>query len=38
MPWLDAMLDYLRGNAERFASAINHATSKIKVLPSDFLY
>jgi cystathionine beta-lyase len=37
-PWLDAMLDYVRTNREHFASAINKATTKVRVLPSDSLY
>ena len=37
-PWLDAMLDYVRANREHFANAINSATTRIRVLPSDSLY
>jgi cystathionine beta-lyase len=37
-PWLKAMLDYVRANREHFASAINNATTRIRVLPSDSLY
>lgn len=37
-PWLEDMLDYLRGNHARFRDAVNGATSKIKVLPADALY
>jgi cystathionine beta-lyase len=37
-PWLEAMLDYVRANREHFASAINKATTRIRVLPSDSLY
>lgn len=37
-PWLDAMLDYVRTNCEHFASAINTATTRIRVLASDSLY
>jgi cystathionine beta-lyase len=37
-PWLKAMLDYVRANREHFASAINNATTSIRVLPSDSLY
>jgi cystathionine beta-lyase len=37
-PWLEAMLDYVRANREHFASAINNATTRIRVLPSDSLY
>ncbi|RDU95866.1 pyridoxal phosphate-dependent aminotransferase [Trinickia dinghuensis] len=36
--WLEAMLVYLRENHTHFASAINSATTKIKVLPADSLY
>ncbi|WP_343039258.1 MalY/PatB family protein [Microvirga makkahensis] len=37
-PWLEAMLDYVRANREHFARAINDATTRIRVLPSDSLY
>ncbi len=37
-PWLEAMLDYVRANREHFARAINNATTRIRVLPSDSLY
>lgn len=37
-PWLEEMLAYLRGNHERFRTAIHAATSKVKVLPADSLY
>jgi cystathionine beta-lyase len=37
-PWLDAMLEYVRVNREHFAGAINDATTRIRVLPSDSLY
>src|SRR5262249_25426473 len=37
-PWLDAMLEYVRANREHFAKAINNATTRIRVLPSDSLY
>jgi cystathionine beta-lyase len=37
-PWLEAMLDYVRTNREHFACAINDATTRIRVLPSDSLY
>lgn len=37
-PWLDAMLTYVRANRERFAMAINSATIRLNVLPSDSLY
>jgi len=37
-PWLEELLDYLRGNHARFAEAVNGATSKVRVLPADALY
>ncbi|KAF7959300.1 hypothetical protein AWV80_36190 [Cupriavidus sp. UYMU48A] len=37
-PWLEEMLAYLRGNHERFRTAIHTATSKVTVLPADSLY
>ncbi|WP_445501723.1 MalY/PatB family protein [Microvirga sp. G4-2] len=37
-PWLEDLLDYLRGNHTHFASAINSADARIKVLPTDSLY
>ncbi|MEV0976224.1 MalY/PatB family protein [Streptomyces sp. NPDC049915] len=37
-PWLEELLTYLRGNHARFAQAVNHGTSKIRVLPADSLY
>lgn len=37
-PWLEELLEYLRGNHSYFADAINSATDKIKVLPADSLY
>jgi cystathionine beta-lyase len=37
-PWLEELLTYLRLNHAHFASEINGATSKIKVLPMDSLY
>ncbi|WP_191629158.1 MalY/PatB family protein [Pandoraea terrae] len=36
--WVDDMLEYLRGNHAHFRDAINGATSKLKVLPTDSLY
>ncbi|HVT67561.1 MAG TPA: MalY/PatB family protein [Trebonia sp.] len=36
--WLEELLDYLRGNHERFAGAVNGATAKVRVLPADSLY
>lgn len=37
-PWLNQMLDYVRGNHRHFAQAVNSATDKIRVLPADSLY
>jgi cystathionine beta-lyase len=37
-PWLEEMLDYLRGNHEHFAQAVNGATPKLRVLAADSLY
>ncbi len=37
-PWLEELLDYLRGNHARFAEAVNGATSKVRVLRADALY
>ncbi|MBS0494516.1 MAG: pyridoxal phosphate-dependent aminotransferase [Proteobacteria bacterium] len=37
-PWVDEMLDYVRGNHVQFRDAINSATPKVKVLPMDSLY
>lgn len=37
-PWLEELLDYLRGNHEHFATSVNAATSKVRVLPADSLY
>ncbi|MFW6073020.1 MAG: MalY/PatB family protein [bacterium] len=37
-PWLEDMLAYLRDNHSHFASAVNSATAKVKVLPADSLY
>ncbi|WP_455285683.1 MalY/PatB family protein [Cupriavidus necator] len=36
--WLEEMLDYLRENHAHFASSINGANLKVKVLPADSLY
>ncbi|MEH6443821.1 MAG: MalY/PatB family protein [Oceanospirillaceae bacterium] len=36
--WLEEMLNYVRQNHARFASGINEATTKIKVLPTESLY
>jgi cystathionine beta-lyase len=37
-PWLEELLTYLRGNHTRFASAVNSASEKVRVLPADSLY
>ena len=37
-PWLEEMLDYVRGNHLRFADAVNTATDRVRVLPADSLY
>lgn len=37
-PWLNQMLDYVRGNHRHFAQAVNSATDKIRVLPAESLY
>ncbi len=37
-PWLEQMLDYVRGNHEYFARAINSSIPELKVLPTDSLY
>lgn len=37
-PWLEEMLAYLRGNHAHFRDAINGATSRVTVLPTDSLY
>lgn len=37
-PWLEELLSYLRGNHAHFAQAVNGATDKVRVLPSDSLY
>lgn len=37
-PWLEEMLDYVRGNHLRFADAVNTATHRVRVLPADSLY
>lgn len=37
-PWLNQMLDYVRGNHRHFAQAVNSATDKIRVLPTESLY
>lgn len=37
-PWLEQLLDYLRGNHSHFAEAINTATDRVRVLPADALY
>ncbi|MDA3623902.1 pyridoxal phosphate-dependent aminotransferase [Saccharopolyspora sp. WRP15-2] len=37
-PWLEELLSYLRGNHEHFATSVNNATTKVRVLPADSLY
>lgn len=37
-PWLEELLEYIRGNHRYFAAEIHAATTKIKVLPTDALY
>jgi cystathionine beta-lyase len=37
-PWLEELLDYLRGNHAHFAQAVNSATTRLRVLPTDSLY
>jgi cystathionine beta-lyase len=37
-PWLEELLDYLRGNHAHFAQAVNSATEAVRVLPADSLY
>lgn len=37
-PWLEEMLVYLQGNHAHFATAINQADARLKVLPADSLY
>jgi len=37
-PWLAALLDYLRDNQRRFASALNARTAKVRVLEMDSLF
>jgi cystathionine beta-lyase len=37
-PWLEELLDYLRGNHSHFAQAVSRATSRLRVLPADSLY
>jgi cysteine-S-conjugate beta-lyase len=37
-PWVEELLEYLRGNHTHFAQAVNGATSKLRVLPADALY
>jgi cystathionine beta-lyase len=37
-PWLEELLDYLRGNHSLFAEKVNAATDKIRVLSADSLY
>lgn len=37
-PWLEALLDYIRGNQAHFAAEIHKATQRLTVLPADSLY
>ena len=37
-PWLEELLDYLRGNHALFAEKVNAATDRVRVLPTDALY
>jgi cystathionine beta-lyase len=37
-PWLEELLVYLRDNHAHFATSVNRATSKVRVLPADSLY
>ncbi len=37
-PWLEALLDYIRGNQAHFAAAIHEGTQRLTVLPADSLY
>lgn len=37
-PWLEELLDYLRGNHAHFAEAGNSAVPDLEVLPADSLY
>jgi len=37
-PWLEELLIYLRANHSHFATTVNAATQKVKVLPADALY
>lgn len=37
-PWLEEMLEYVRGNHRHFAESINSAVPEIRVLPADSLY
>lgn len=37
-PWLEEMLTYLRANHAHFATSINAADPRLKVLPTDSLY
>jgi cystathionine beta-lyase len=37
-PWLEALLDYLRGNQRHFASTLNARTAKVRVLEMESLF
>jgi cystathionine beta-lyase len=37
-PWLEELLDYLRGNHALFADKVHAATDKVRVLPTGALY
>ncbi|WP_037570234.1 MalY/PatB family protein [Phaeacidiphilus oryzae] len=37
-PWLERLLDYLRGNHAHFARAVESAAAPLRVLPADALY
>jgi cystathionine beta-lyase len=37
-PWLEGLLEYVRGNREHFAQSVNSACPGLHVLPGDSLY
>ncbi len=37
-PWLEALLEYLRGNHQYFASCLNEANLGVRILPADSLF
>lgn len=37
-PWLEGLLEHLRGNRRHFEESVNSATDKARVLPSESLY